>query len=116
MGDGRVRMILEIRELFELAAKTRGISPKEKRRQLEAENQNREEITDETDVNSDEKENAEAGESPENEVAEELSTEKSEDEVTEDLSDENNEEEIPEDYNEQENPEKSDKKELVLEQ
>lgn len=116
MGDGRVRMILEIRELFELAAKTKGISPKERRRQLEAENQNREEITDETDVNSDEKENAEAGESPENEVAEELSTEKSEDEVTEDLSDENNEEEIPEDYNEQENPEKSDKKELVLEQ
>jgi len=116
MGDGRVRMILEIRDLFDLAAKTSGISPKEKRRQLEAENQNTEEITDETGVNSNEKENTEADESPENEAAEELPAEKADVEVDENLSDENNEEENPEDYNKQENQEKSDKKELVLEQ
>ena len=103
MGDGRVRMILEIRDLFDLAAKTKGISPKEIRRKLAKEKSNTEEITDETDMKSNENENVE-----EKEI--------SDDEDAEDFSDEKYEGEIPEDYSEQESDEKLDKEEMVLEQ
>ncbi|MCH8927707.1 MAG: chemotaxis protein CheA [Candidatus Marinimicrobia bacterium] len=103
MGDGRVRMILEIRDLFDLAAKTKGISPKEIRRKLAKEKSNTEEITDETDLQSNENENVE-----EKEI--------SDDEDAEDFSDEKYEGEIPEDYSEQESDEKLDKEEMVLEQ
>lgn len=103
MGDGRVRMILEIRDLFDLAAKTKGISPKEIRRKLAKKKSNTEEITDETDLQSNENENVE-----EKEI--------SDDEDAEDFSDEKYEGEIPEDYSEQESDEKLDKEEMVLEQ
>ena len=103
MGDGRVRMILEIRDLFDLAAKTKGISPKEIRRKLAKEKSNTEEITDETDMKSNENENVE-----EKEI--------SDDEDAEDFSDEKYEGEIPEDYSDQESDEKLDKEEMVLEQ